>query len=95
MAFVELSQGIVLFEPGDEVDQIYFPLSGMVSLVIVMQDGKAIETATVGREGRSRLACRQNKGDRAAPRIGLPDFGAPIAKSRGGKQAHHRPVHPV
>jgi CRP-like cAMP-binding protein len=51
MAFVELSQGIVLFEPGDEVDQIYFPLSGMVSLVIVMQDGKAIETATVGREG--------------------------------------------
>jgi CRP-like cAMP-binding protein len=51
MAFVELPQGFVLFEPGDEVDQVYFPLSGMVSLVIVMQDGKAIETATVGREG--------------------------------------------
>jgi CRP-like cAMP-binding protein len=51
MAFVELAQGFVLFEPGDEVDQVYFPLSGMVSLVIVMQDGKAIETATVGREG--------------------------------------------
>jgi CRP-like cAMP-binding protein len=49
--FVELAQGFVLFEPGEEVDQIYFPLSGMVSLVIVMQDGKAIETATVGREG--------------------------------------------
>ena len=50
-ALVELHQGVVLFEPGDEVDQIYFPLSGMVSLVLVMQDGKAIETATVGREG--------------------------------------------
>ena len=36
---------------GDEVDQVYFPLSGMVSMVVVMRDGKAIETATVGREG--------------------------------------------
>jgi CRP-like cAMP-binding protein len=51
ITFVQLAQGFVLFEPGDEVDQIYFPLTGMVSLVIVMQDGKAIETATVGREG--------------------------------------------
>jgi CRP-like cAMP-binding protein len=41
----------VLCEPGKEVDQVYFPLSGMVSLVVVMRDGKAIETATVGREG--------------------------------------------
>jgi len=36
---------------GQEVDEIYFPLSGMVSLVVLMQDGRAIETATVGREG--------------------------------------------
>ena len=41
----------MLSEPDDEIDQIYFPLSGMVSLVMVMKDGKAIETATVGREG--------------------------------------------
>jgi CRP-like cAMP-binding protein len=51
ISYLQLAQGSVLFEPGDEVDQVYFPLSGMVSLVIVMQDGKAIETATVGREG--------------------------------------------
>ena len=38
-------------EAGDEVDQVYFPLAGMVSMVVVMRDGKAIETATVGREG--------------------------------------------
>ncbi|HEV7441485.1 MAG TPA: Crp/Fnr family transcriptional regulator, partial [Steroidobacteraceae bacterium] len=44
-------QGTVLCEPDDEIDQIYFPLSGMISLVMVMKDGKAIETATVGREG--------------------------------------------
>ena len=48
---IGLAQGTVLFEVGNEVDQIYFPLSGMISLVAVMKDGKAIETATVGREG--------------------------------------------
>jgi CRP-like cAMP-binding protein len=48
---IQFAQGTVLCEPGKEVDQVYFPLSGMVSLVVVMRDGKAIETATVGREG--------------------------------------------
>jgi CRP-like cAMP-binding protein len=47
----QLAQGAMLFETGAEVDQVYFPHSGMVSLVVVMRDGKAIETATVGREG--------------------------------------------
>jgi hypothetical protein len=40
-----------LYESGNEVDEVYFPLSGMISLLVVMRDGKAIETATVGREG--------------------------------------------
>jgi CRP-like cAMP-binding protein len=48
---VQLAQGEVLFETGAEVDQVYFPVSGMVSLVVVMGDGRAIETGTVGREG--------------------------------------------
>jgi CRP-like cAMP-binding protein len=41
----------VLFEPGDKVDHVYFPHSGMLSLLAVMRDGKAVETATVGQEG--------------------------------------------
>ena len=41
----------MLFEAGDEVDQVYFPHYGMLSLLAVLRDGKAIETATVGREG--------------------------------------------
>jgi CRP-like cAMP-binding protein len=48
---VLLDQGAVLIEAGDEVDQIYFPHDGMLSLLAVLRDGKAIETATVGREG--------------------------------------------
>ena len=43
--------GTVLAETGDEIDQVIFPLSGMISLVAVMKDGRAIETATVGRDG--------------------------------------------
>jgi CRP-like cAMP-binding protein len=46
-----MAQGAVVYETGDEVDQVYFPHSGMFSLLAVMRDGKAIETATVGREG--------------------------------------------
>ena len=46
-----MTQGTVVFETGDEVDQVYFPHNGMFSLLAVMRDGKAIETATVGREG--------------------------------------------
>jgi len=46
-----LKQGIVLYEAGDEVEYVYFPHSGMISMLAVMQNGKAIETATIGREG--------------------------------------------
>jgi CRP-like cAMP-binding protein len=48
---VPLAQGTVLFGVDDEVDQIFFPLSGMVSLLVILKNGNAIETATTGREG--------------------------------------------
>jgi CRP-like cAMP-binding protein len=48
---ISLLQGDVAYETGAEVDHIYFPHGGMFSLLWVMRDGKAIETATVGREG--------------------------------------------
>jgi CRP-like cAMP-binding protein len=51
LSTVSLPQGLVLYESGDEVDQVYFPQYGMLSLLAVLRDGKAIETATVGREG--------------------------------------------
>jgi len=50
LGLVQFAQGDVLYEVGAEVDQVFFPVSGMVSFVM-MRDGKAIETATVGREG--------------------------------------------
>jgi CRP-like cAMP-binding protein len=44
-------RGAVLAEIGHETDLIYFPLDGMITLLIVTQEGKAIETATIGRDG--------------------------------------------
>ncbi|NVN84877.1 MAG: Crp/Fnr family transcriptional regulator [Rhodopseudomonas sp.] len=51
MTTTSLEQGLVLLEPGDEFDHVFFPHNGMLSLLAVLKDGKAIETATVGREG--------------------------------------------
>lgn len=49
---IPLKQGVILNEQGEAIEHVYFPHSGMVSIVIVMDDGeKSIETATVGREG--------------------------------------------
>jgi CRP-like cAMP-binding protein len=48
---ISLAQGQLLSEPGDEVDQVHFPHNGMVSLLVVLKDGKAVECATIGREG--------------------------------------------
>lgn len=51
MVTKQLPQGQVLLEAGEEFDHVYFPHSGMLSLLVVLRDGKAIEVATVGREG--------------------------------------------
>jgi CRP-like cAMP-binding protein len=45
------TRGAVLAEIGSETDLIYFPMDGMITLLFVTQDGKAIETATIGRDG--------------------------------------------
>jgi len=47
----KMIQGTVLHEPGRTIDHVYFPISGMVSLLAVMRTGDQIETAIIGREG--------------------------------------------
>jgi CRP-like cAMP-binding protein len=51
MTTVSLEQGAILNEPNEEPERIYFPHTGMISLLAIMADGKGVETATVGREG--------------------------------------------
>jgi CRP-like cAMP-binding protein len=44
-------QGVVVQEVGRPIEQIYFPQSGMISLLVITQDGGGIEAATIGYEG--------------------------------------------
>jgi CRP-like cAMP-binding protein len=51
LATASMPAGKILNEANDSMQQVYFPLKGMLSLLAVLKNGKAIETATVGREG--------------------------------------------
>ena len=51
MTPVELPIKTVLFEPGQQIDAVYFPVDGVVSLVTALEDGAIVEVATVGNEG--------------------------------------------
>ncbi|MDP3175540.1 MAG: Crp/Fnr family transcriptional regulator [Phenylobacterium sp.] len=45
-----LVTGEVLHEAGEKVQSVYFPNNGVVSVVTVMKDGRAVESATLGFE---------------------------------------------
>ena len=51
LTLVQLRSNVVLHEQGGPIEHIYFPLSGMVSLLAIMQSGEAIETGIVGADG--------------------------------------------
>ncbi|MFL5543145.1 MAG: Crp/Fnr family transcriptional regulator [Gemmatimonadaceae bacterium] len=48
---INLKTREVLFENGDELEHIYFPLTAMISLLTVLGDGTSIEAITIGHEG--------------------------------------------
>src|SRR5262249_59853189 len=48
---IALERGVMLHDVGEETEHVYFPHTGMVSLVAIMQSGAAVETATIGRWG--------------------------------------------
>jgi biotin operon repressor len=49
---VPAATGDILYEPGDEVSHVYFPYGPtLLAFRVALNDGRAIETALVGREG--------------------------------------------
>jgi CRP-like cAMP-binding protein len=48
---VTVGRNHILFDVGEIVGSIYFPLDAIVSLVVPLQSGKMIEAAMVGRDG--------------------------------------------
>jgi CRP-like cAMP-binding protein len=45
----------VLYEDGSSIDYVYFPVQCVLSALLIMDDGHAIEVATVGSEGVAGL----------------------------------------
>lgn len=88
----ELTQGQILFEPGERLADVLFIEGGMISLLTPMQDGNAIETATLGREaivGTLAALGLHHVHTRAVVQIAgsgyrmrVPEFRAAVEKSR-------------
>jgi CRP-like cAMP-binding protein len=51
MTPVALRHAELLYELGEPITHVYFPPTALVSLMIVLEDGKQVEMAAVGREG--------------------------------------------
>lgn len=51
------TQGQMLYDAGEAVDQVWFPLNGVVSLMTVLPEDKMVETAAIGREGLIGVTC--------------------------------------
>ena len=51
LRLVSLTEGQLLYAPGDLIDQIYFPVTALVAIAKIMQGGLAMDVATVGKEG--------------------------------------------
>ena len=51
------SQGQMLYDAGEAVDEVWFPMSGVVSLMTLVDEDRMIETAAIGREGLVGVTC--------------------------------------
>jgi len=51
------AQGQMLYDAGEDVDEVWFPMNGVVSLMTVLPDDKMVETAAIGREGLIGVTC--------------------------------------
>src|ERR1700693_283083 len=51
LEYVSLPNHLVLHEAGVKLEFAYFPNRGLISLVVVMKDGKTVEAGIVGNEG--------------------------------------------
>lgn len=53
---VDLPLGHVLYESGKRMAHVYFPTSGIVSLLYLMQDGSSAEISVIGNDGLVGIA---------------------------------------
>ena len=77
---VALASGKIIYNLGQAIDYLYFPLGSMISLVTQMEDGKIIEVGLVGNDGMAGLPAllgQKSSPDRAF--VQIPNGAARIA----------------
>jgi len=52
----DFAEGSVLWDAGVPTERVYFPLSGVISVVLPVKDGSGIEVASIGREAAAGLS---------------------------------------
>ncbi|EDX80173.1 MAG: Crp/Fnr family transcriptional regulator [Alphaproteobacteria bacterium] len=96
----QIARGQMLYDAGEAVDQVWFPLKGVVSLMTVLPDDKMVETAAIGREGLVGVTCGPFNARAASRAISQRDgvavccsaevFGEALDESEGLRQALSR-----
>src|SRR3984957_6387227 len=51
MTLLPLKIKTILFDAGEVIQHVYFPISGVISLVTPLEEGSIVEVATIGNEG--------------------------------------------
>jgi CRP-like cAMP-binding protein len=82
---VSLTPGVKIYESGEPIDDIYFPQTGLISLLVVTKDGGSIETSIVGREGA--IGLHRALGPRRAFTRATAQVGGRFSIIRGARLA--------
>jgi CRP-like cAMP-binding protein len=53
---IELRRGQEVYDQGLAIPDVYFPTSGVVSVIVRLEDGRQVEAATIGNEGLVGMA---------------------------------------
>ena len=56
LELIDMPYGMVLYESGDTMRYVYFPIDSIVSLLYIMENGASAEVSVVGNEGFVGLA---------------------------------------
>ena len=83
LKLVTLPLGRVLYESGDTLRHIYFPINSIVSLLYVLKDGASAEIAVVGNDGAIGVALFM--GGETTTNRAIVQSGGSAYRLRGGR----------
>lgn len=88
---VELPLGHVVYEPGSTMSHVYFPVTAIVSLLYVMENGSSAEIAVVGNKGIVGISLFMGgRRRRAAPWSKAPELPTASRRRRSRRSSTGR-----